>query len=833
MAPRPARPGPMGTRSLTLTALCFAFSAALLVSAFGVQGGLRGQIERVTEETATDVFVVTRSPSAPTGYPGPSMFPLEVLETIRQLPEVADVAAQGHHHWFEYNVTAMPASQGSFVYQFNIRMAMAITPNYFAVRGVPLSEGRSFTSGEAATGAPVAVVGCDAFAVDGPSPEAGEWTPRAGTSSGSLPAVGDRFALFCQAGPSPEYVIVGVLPRTGIRGFDQGIFVPPGAEPFAELEPDLVTVIRPRTEPVVQSPSSMGFALWVQPQAGRLEEAMVRVAAALAEWNTAEASVRCDPYSTGQVVHQRTRETIGTAMYATAGLTLLISSFNAAVLLFVLAAKHVRQLGVKRSLGATRGEVFLEIIVKALALAFLPATIGSVAGLLAAPFLGRAVGQTLAPTVWTGLAAVGATTISASLAGLYPAAVTAAISPARAMRGQVPWTAAPVWRDPRVVLVSLAIAVGVTGVLCTLGIGRSVDAKVAAVLEQAGEDLLVVEAGSPFEVASTGERLSVDPRLASELLAIPGVTGTSYLRVIPVSAPARGDPPSRAGNWSLAAVEPDYFAAAGLGFAAGQQWTDDDGNEPVVVLGSTVAGTQEAARRLIGETVDVGGTAFRVIGVLEPRPRDVVDPVLNRNQTLFIPAGAWSLVEDTRYQVTRHVILVRAGDEAAAGSLLADIPEVLANAHPGLQLPLVRRPAGDLSRLRAIHSRLNPVFSLIAGLAFLLATVGLGNVAMLRAAERARSIGIRRALGATQAEIRRQLLVETMVLAMTGTGLGVGGALAVLGAIARTAAWPMLFLPSWIAAGSALGLASGILGGVVPATFVAAQPPGSLIRGRL
>jgi putative ABC transport system permease protein len=387
----------------------------------------------------------------------------------------------------------------------------------------------------------------------------------------------------------------------------------------------------------------------------------------------------------------------------------------------------------------------------------------------------------------------------------------------------------------------LALAIGVGGVIAASGIGQGAEIRVAAYMREAGADLVRVRPGSAFETLTAlsehvgVEPLGLDERLAAEIGRTPGVLRSALIRRIPVTlgagSGARAGGTSQPATCFAAAVGSSYCETAHLKLRAGRWFTPSDAGKAVAVLGSTAASQTGKPGAQVGGVVSLGGSTFTVIGLLEARPEGVLDFIVDRNLTAFVPLGSEALIEDFAYQTASTEILVQAVGGEAAESLVRSIPAILAASHPGKAIPVVSRPVGDLAELRAAQARLSRTFDLIAALALAMATLGLANLSLLRTAERSRQIGIHRALGASRWRVVRGCLGETLQLGLVGGVLGGAGAVGVLFAAAALNGWPMVFPLGSAVLAFGLGLAAGFIGGLAPTLDLAFRDPAILLRG--
>jgi putative ABC transport system permease protein len=113
----------------------------------------------------------------------------------------------------------------------------------------------------------------------------------------------------------------------------------------------------------------------------------------------------------------------------------------------------------------------------------------------------------------------------------------------------------------------------------------------------------------------------------------------------------------------------------------------------------------------------------------------------------------------------------------------------------------------------------------------LIGTIAITNATLLNIIERRPEIGLRRALGATRCHIARQVTLEA---AIVGTIAGVAGtALAVIAitVVAQHRDWTLTLNPTPTLAAPLIGLATGVIAGVVPAIKAAQTPPATAVRG--
>jgi predicted permease len=310
------------------------------------------------------------------------------------------------------------------------------------------------------------------------------------------------------------------------------------------------------------------------------------------------------------------------------------------------------------------------------------------------------------------------------------------------------------------------------------------------------------------------------------------------------------------------AASRNYFQVLGVDPARGRAFTDGDGAVAEVVISHRLWRRFFAGEPpVIGRDVKINSVSFTIVGVA---PRGFRGTDLSADPAIWIPldmidritSGFWATFDLTDYDAQRYSgrrinFLDLIGRLAPHTSIAAARAELTANArrleerfpqtNDGVLLTVVPAnvDAASLTR-RDELGRFTSLLSMVAGLALLIACANLANLLLARATHRSREIAIRLALGARRARLIRQLLTESMLLALLGAGLGLVLAwwlIDLLGAME---------LPGGIAVGSlhsglnpvvlgvtlATAVASALAFGLVPALQTTAGGPASALRER-
>ncbi len=380
----------------------------------------------------------------------------------------------------------------------------------------------------------------------------------------------------------------------------------------------------------------------------------------------------------------------------------------------------------------------------------------------------------------------------------------------------------------RTALTALGIVIGVAAVIAVLAIGEGAKANVERRIRSLGSNLLMVRPGS---MRAGGIRTgSVDTLTrddADAVASLPGVTAVSG------EAGGSAQIKFRENNMSASVigVTPAYFTirsldiASGLGFAD----LDDRARRRVAVLGANVARELFGGASPIGERIQIRGTAFQVVGVIEAQgdsgfasPDDLVAIPLGTHQSVLFGQAHLSSMSvqvrnegETEAVVTRIVELLRLRHRIAIGE--NDDFEV-------------RSQTEMLQTMGQITGTFTMLLGSVAAVSLLVGGIGIMNIMLVSVRERTREIGVRMAVGARRRDILLQFLVESVVVSVFGgiVGIGLGFATAML--VAKLAEWETV-VPAY-SVGLALGVSIGVgvLFGVGPARHASRLDPVEALR---
>ena len=374
----------------------------------------------------------------------------------------------------------------------------------------------------------------------------------------------------------------------------------------------------------------------------------------------------------------------------------------------------------------------------------------------------------------------------------------------------------------------LGVVFGVAAVVAMSSVGEGARREAVAQIGALGIDSITLRVRRPADARPAPGLSLHDAETVRRV--VPGVVAVAPLREAPLPAAGEG----RLDDALVVGTTPAYRDAARLSLSAGRFLTELDlaDGKRVAVLGATVADALFPLGDARGQRIQVGSDWFDVVGVLEARGsgRGKTGPIRTRdvNRTLFVPLPALDRGGDSRPEGVDEIVLrVAEADQVARAAEVAQRAVERSSGGAALEVVVPREILRQKERTQRIF---NVVTGAVAAIGLLVGGIGIMNIMLASVAERTREVGIRRALGATRADVAAQFLAESSLLTAVG---GLAGLLAgLLGSslIQRWAEWPTAISPLMLLAAIVMALVVGIGFGLYPAWRAAHLEPMEALR---
>jgi putative ABC transport system permease protein len=282
----------------------------------------------------------------------------------------------------------------------------------------------------------------------------------------------------------------------------------------------------------------------------------------------------------------------------------------------------------------------------------------------------------------------------------------------------------------------------------------------------------------------------------------------------------------------LTAASERYFDIKNLRIAFGRAFTAQENRSgvPVAVLGDAVAKRLFVDRTPLERNVRIGGTAYRVIGVVEkqgsvlgfPLDRFVVVPAHSPAQNLVNPPGVLD------------ALLVKASSEVAMREAMEQAEGVMRSRRhlrPRQDDNFVLDTSEGVQQFWAGISRI--LIVVLPGVVIVSLVIGgivIMNIMLMAVAERTREIGLRKSLGARRRDVLRQFLAESAAIASVGAVFGILAGIGLTVLINAISPLPASVSPASILLGAVMGTGVGVIAGVYPASRASRLDPITALR---
>jgi len=384
----------------------------------------------------------------------------------------------------------------------------------------------------------------------------------------------------------------------------------------------------------------------------------------------------------------------------------------------------------------------------------------------------------------------------------------------------------------RTLLSVLGVVIGVGAVVLTVSAGRGAERDILQRVRQMGTNLIVVNAGQTRIIAGRQRQMATVTTLVPEdakaiVKHCPSVVRAAAAAEKKLSVRWESETSSS----TVLGADADAFAIRNVTVARGRAFDEQEarGRRRVVVLGPTVAENLFAGANPVGRRIRISRVPFEVVGVTAPKGVDAGG--VDQDDLVYVPLSTAMRrllnvdhVNAIFVQAQSSQLLVQAEDE---------VRQSLRKRHRLKGKPddfTIQNQATLLETEKAASESLTLLVGSVAAISLLVGGVGILAVMLMSVRERTHEIGLRRAVGATRADIRTQFMLESALLSGAGglAGLALGVATALIAA--KLGFWSVVI--SWPAIAVALGFSVGlgVLFGSYPAHRAAELDPISALQ---
>jgi predicted permease len=711
-------------------------------------------------------------------------------------------AAMGAYYWEAVNLVGVGDPE---------RLEGArITPDVLSLLGVRPLIGRLFVEADGRDGAPLTVVLSH-----------GLWQSEFG---GDATIIGRRILL-----DGTPHVVIGVMPPTFLfprRAARLWVPLQLREVDYADRADNILEVIA-------------RLATDVSVEQARAELAVI-TARLEREFPKENERVAATIYPLRDEVSSRTRLLL-VALCGAAVCILLIACANLGSLLVAKSLARARELALRSALGAGRERLVRQLVTESSVLALSGGALGVLVAAGSMSLLGRLIPASLpiseTPAIDGRVLAFAAllTALTGFAFGVLPALRLGRQDGMSALRDGTR-TVSGHRERLRAALVVIEVMATVVLLVASGLLMRAIWRVQARDPGFRADGLLTLRTALPFpKYDSVTRRQEYYRRVLTRVEALPGVTSAAYTSFLPMTmgggiwpVSLRGEERQRneASSASLRFVTPGYFRTLGIPFRAGRDIAETDTKDTpsVAVVSESFARRYWPNEPPIGRRFHAAFSARTVVGVVgDIRVRGLEVP---SEPQMYLPAAqvadGWLV-----YYAPRDLVIRTSGLPA---SLAGAVRAIIHEADPEQPVTDVRAMREIIVAETASRTLQLRLLGALAAVAFVLAGIGIHGLLSFSVSQRAREIGVRRALGARSRDILRMVLGQSALLAGSGVVVGVAIAYAAARTMEALLAGVRPADPPTFLAAVGLCLIMALLGSLLPALRALRVDPVTAMR---
>lgn len=329
------------------------------------------------------------------------------------------------------------------------------------------------------------------------------------------------------------------------------------------------------------------------------------------------------------------------------------------------------------------------------------------------------------------------------------------------------------WRS---LLTMLGVVIGIVSVVTIVSLGEGAKQQIVGQINHGGSDLITVRPGRISKQTDTGALTGLFGGLNTGFLSESDYATIDAANGVKGAIPfayVNGIPKTHDREFAEAlviATTEEAPQAINQKLEYGAFFNKSESDRDVAVIGKRVAEQLFQENVPIGKLFTVRGRQFVVRGVFEEFQVSPLIPNADYNNAIFIPYDSGKKLDNGQVQL--YQVLARPDTPNQTNLAAEAIKTSLANTHSGQVDFTVLRQEDIQASAQRVLDLLTGAIAAIAGIALVVAGIGIMNIMLVSVTERTREIGVRKAIGATNRQILGQFLTEAALLSFVGGLLG-------------------------------------------------------------
>jgi len=384
----------------------------------------------------------------------------------------------------------------------------------------------------------------------------------------------------------------------------------------------------------------------------------------------------------------------------------------------------------------------------------------------------------------------------------------------------------------RTFLMMLGIIVGIATLTVVVSVGKGMQQKVLQNIRSFGPNAVMVSAGGGKMFGPPEDRVTT-LTLADAAALREGIAGVRSVAPFTVNIEQNVIAEGRSTTSPVVGVTPE-FADAWQWFPERGEFISEEDNVSLsrnAVIGQTVARELFGDQDPVGATIRVNATTFTVVGVLTRRGMSAMGMDMDRRVMIPLTTAMRKMFNVSHLGMIRLYL----DDPARLAAASAEAAAILKERHritpPDENDFRIINTMSMAMMAASVAKTLTTFLGLLSLVSLVVGGVVIANIMFVSVGERRKEIGIRRAFGATAADIRRQFLGEALLVTTAGGVAGTLVGVLLSFGFARVKQMPTVISWEPFVLAVVFSTVVGVLAGLQPARRAAALDPVAAIRG--